>query len=183
MPALTDRVMWATMGTDLTIIERRRGMTETNIADIFDVADYFIANADPDEGITNLKLQKLCGYAQAYYLALHGRRLFNASLEAWPHGPVVRRLYDRYASYGKNQLSTAVQPGEESRRPFTDEQKFIMETVNQYYGRYSAWTLRNMSHDDFPGDFDGPKAVIPDDEISTKFAQNDTVKAILDAFH
>jgi len=30
---------------------------------IFDVADFFIANADPDEGITNLKLQKLCGYA------------------------------------------------------------------------------------------------------------------------
>ena len=29
---------------------------------IFDVADFFIAHADPDEGITNLKLQTLCGY-------------------------------------------------------------------------------------------------------------------------
>ncbi len=159
-------------------------MTETNIADIFDVADYFIANADPDEGITNLKLQKLCGYAQAFYLALHGQRLFDASLEAWPHGPVVRRLYDRYASDGKKPLSTAVLPGEESRRPFTYEQLFILETVNSYYGRYSAWALRNMSHGDFPGDFDGPKkAIIPDDEVSAKFAQNDVVKTILEAFH
>lgn len=158
-------------------------MTSANFADIFDVADYFIANADPDEGITNLKLQKLCGYAQAFYLALHDRRLFDASLEAWEHGPVVRKLYNCYRAYGKNQLSTAVQPGEESRRPFTHEQLFVMETVNNYYGRYAAWSLREKSHIDFPGNFEGPKAIIPDEEIAAKFADNEVVKAIVEGFH
>jgi uncharacterized phage-associated protein len=78
-------------------------MTNNNaeFPSIFDVADYFIANADPDEGITNLKLQKLCGYAQAYHLALHGRRLFDSALEAWPHGLVIKKLYNLYRIHGK----------------------------------------------------------------------------------
>jgi len=65
----------------------------TEFSSVFDVADYFIANADPDEGITNLKLQKLCSYAQAFFLALHGHRFFASALEAWPHGPVIKGLY------------------------------------------------------------------------------------------
>ena len=160
-------------------METQLEMPTTNL---FDVADYFIANADPDEGITNLKLQKLCSYAQAYHLVLHGRRLFDAPLEARSHGPVVGQLYERYRPYGKNPLSTDVQRGEESRRPFTHEQLFILETVNDYYGRYTAWPLRDMSHEDFPGDFDGPKAVIPDNEIAAKFMENKVIKALKEAF-
>ena len=152
-------------------------------AGIFDVANYFIANADPDEGITNLKLQKLCGYAQAYHLALHGRRLFDSALEAWTHGPVVKELYDRYCPLGKTQLSTDIRPGTESRRPFTPEQLFVLETVNGYYGRFAAWALRNMSHADFPGDFDGPdRSIISDEEIRSRFAQHKVIRAIQAAF-
>jgi len=165
----------------------RKGGADMTAADVeitsaHDVADYFIANADPDEGITNLKLQKLCSYAQAYFLALHGRRLFDASLEAWPHGPVIKKLYNLYRIHGKDKLSTDVQPGKESRRPFTPEQLFVLETVNDYYGRYAASPLRNMSHNDFPGDFDGPKAVIPDADIAAKFKENKVVKALLESF-
>jgi uncharacterized phage-associated protein len=150
---------------------------------VFDVADYAIAHADPDEGLTNLKLQKLCGYAQAYYLVLQGRRLFKESLEAWPHGPVVRELYDFYRSYGKNPLSTAIQPGEESRQPFTPEQLFILETVNGYYGRFAAWALRNMSHFDFPGEFDNPRRPrISDQDIKSRFAGHKIIQKIQAAF-
>jgi uncharacterized phage-associated protein len=150
---------------------------------VFDVADYFIANSDPDEGLTNLKLQKLCGYAQAYNLVLHGQRLFKEPLEAWPHGPVVRELYDFYRSYGKNPLSTAIQPGEESRQLFTPEQLFILETVNGYYGRFAAWTLRNMSHVDFPGQFDDPRRPpISDKAMKARFADHKIIKKIQAAF-
>ena len=156
--------------------------TDMGSASAFDVADYFIANADQDEGITNLKLQKLCSYAQAFFLALHGRRLFESPLEAWPHGPVIKKLYNLYRIHGKDKLSTDVQPGKESRRPFTPEQLFVLETVNDYYGRYAASPLRNMSHNDFPGDFDGPKAIIPDEEIAARFAGNKVIKTIREAY-
>lgn len=161
-------------------------MTNPDVAheshDILDVADYFIANADPDDGISHLKLQKLCAYAQAYQLALNGRRLFDAPLEAWTHGPVVRELYKAYRTSGKELLSTAVQPGVESRRPFSYEQLFVLETVNGYYGGYTASHLRNMSHEDFPGNFNGPQEVIEDSDIIEKFAENKVIVAIKEAF-
>lgn len=142
------------------------------------VADFFIANADPDEGITNLKLQKLCAYAQAFSLALYGENLFPDSLEAWPHGPVVPKVYSQYRAYGKNPLSTDARP-EEARAPFSAKELYILETVNSYYGRFAAWTLRNMSHIDFPGNFNDPgKPSIGTAAICEKFADNKVILAI-----
>ncbi len=42
----------------------------------FDVAKYFLAQADEDAGdlISNLKLQKLVYYAQGFHLALYDHR-------------------------------------------------------------------------------------------------------------
>jgi len=151
----------------------------TKLASVFAVADYFIANACPGEGITYLKLQKLCAYAQAYCLALHnGRRLFDAPLVARANGPVAKELDERYSSDNKSQLSTDIKPGEESRSVFDHEQLFILETVNDYYGRFAARPLRDMSHIDFPGDFDGPESIIPDEEIVAKFARHEVIKTI-----
>jgi uncharacterized phage-associated protein len=148
------------------------------MASVFDVADYFIANADRDEGITHLKLQKLCAYAQAFSLALNNTPLFKAKLEVWNHGPVVSKLYNQFRAYGKNPLSTVVTP-EESRCPFTYEELFILELVNGYYGRYAAWTLRDMSHYDFPGDFDNPnRQAISIDEITSRFSEHKIVRKI-----
>ena len=61
------------------------------------VADFFLANRDDEDGLTHLKLQKLCYYAQVFHLALIGRRLFDEQLLAWDHGPVTRSIWDRFA--------------------------------------------------------------------------------------
>ena len=64
---------------------------------ISDIADYFITkNHEYGDYITNLKLQKLVYYAQAWYLAFLDKPLFDEDFEAWVHGPVNRDLYDRY---------------------------------------------------------------------------------------
>jgi uncharacterized phage-associated protein len=150
------------------------------MATCFDVADYFLANPDKDEGVSNLKLQKLCAYAQAFSVALSGKKMFDDPLEAWTHGPVVPRLYEYYRCHGKNPLPTDVLP-EEARLPFTDEELFILETVNNFYGRYAAWTLRDMSHNDFPGDFNS-KNVIPISDIRMRFETNKVVRSIQGAY-
>ena len=142
------------------------------------VADFFLANADPDDPITHLKLQKLCAYAKAFALFILDQPLFEEPLEAWKHGPVVRRVYDEYRANGKNVITTTTLP-DESRQGFDESELYVLETVNSYYGAYAAPRLRNMSHDDFPGDFDSnTKKEISNNEIRERFLQNKVVCAI-----
>ena len=60
------------------------------------IAQWFLGK----ESMTHKKLQKLCYYAQAWHLALHGSELFAERFEAWVHGPVSPVLYSIYADYG-----------------------------------------------------------------------------------
>ena len=56
------------------------------------VADYIILFfRERGENITNLKLQKLLYYAQAWNLAINNKRLMDANFQAWIHGPVLCR--------------------------------------------------------------------------------------------
>jgi uncharacterized phage-associated protein len=58
-----------------------------------EVANYFIRRAhDSGEFISNLKLQKLLYYSQAWHLAIFDRRLFPERFQAWVHGPVIPTL-------------------------------------------------------------------------------------------
>ena len=49
--------------------------------DIFDLADAFLSI----ESMTHKKLQKLCYYAKAWYLALYDENLVTEEFEAWVH--------------------------------------------------------------------------------------------------
>ena len=54
--------------------------------------------------MTHKKLQKLCYYAKAWYLALYGENLIPESFEAWVHGAVQPDLYQKYKAYGFNYI-------------------------------------------------------------------------------
>src|ERR1017187_8862366 len=62
------------------------------------IADAFlhISHGNRSE-ITNLKLQKLLYYAQAWHLVLHEEAIFDESIEAWVHGPVVPEIFRMYS--------------------------------------------------------------------------------------
>ena len=64
--------------------------------DIFDLADAFLSI----ESMTHKKLQKLCYYAKAWYLALYDENLVMEPFEAWVHGAVQPELYQKYKPYG-----------------------------------------------------------------------------------
>lgn len=51
------------------------------------------------EILTNLKLQKLIYYAQAWWLALKQEPLFSEDFEARVHGPVLPSQYQRFKKY------------------------------------------------------------------------------------
>ena len=114
-----------------------------------DVANYFLSLVDRDAGdlVSNLKLQKLIYYAQGFHLALHDSPLFNEPIEAWQHGPVVPDLYQEYKQYGGGALPI---PEGIDVSIYTQNTKDLLEEVYSVFGQFSAWKLRNMTHEEPP---------------------------------
>lgn len=137
------------------------------------IANYIIwrANRDEDlgENISNLKLQKLLYYAQGFHLAATGAPLFDADIEAWQHGPVVREVYRSYKECGANALPTP-----EGFDPYMidSEARDIIEEAYSVYGQYSAWGLRNLTHEEAPWRETARDAVIAQEVIRWYFAEN-----------
>lgn len=54
--------------------------------------------------VTNLKLQKLLYFIQAFFLTKQDRPCFTDEIEAWSLGPVVPSVYHEFKSFGAWQL-------------------------------------------------------------------------------
>jgi uncharacterized phage-associated protein len=67
------------------------------------VAEYFLTLQEEEAGdlISHMKLQELLYYAQGLHLALNGRPLFDDTIEAWTHGPVVPTVYREFKRFGE----------------------------------------------------------------------------------
>jgi uncharacterized phage-associated protein len=113
------------------------------------VAEYLLAKADDSagDGISNLKLQKLVYYAQGFHLALHGAPLFAAPIEAWEHGPVVPELYHAYKHHGSGNIPV---PGTFDPESYEKAEAGLLDEVYDVFGQYSAWKLRDMTHEERP---------------------------------
>lgn len=119
------------------------------MANILDVAKYFLAKVDHDAGdeMTHLKLQKLCYYAQAWHLALKGKPLFNAEFQAWMHGPVSPKLWDQYKEYKYHPIGL---PDDYDPNALTKEEEKFLDEVWDAYGRYTAKYLEYLTHQEDP---------------------------------
>lgn len=138
------------------------------------VARWFLAHnriVEIDGGadsISNLKLQKLLYYAQGSSLAVTGEALFDDNIIAWQHGPVVECVYHTYKVYGSNGI-----PFEDDFdfSQFTDEENELLTEVYETFGQYSAWKLRNMTHEEYPWVSTKLNDVIPTVVIKDFFKQ------------
>lgn len=141
-----------------------------------DVARWFLWRNDAEmrtgdsEYISNLKLQKLLYYAQGAFLGLTGKPLFEDDLVAWAHGPVVVDVYHEYCSNG----ARGIEYDDDKLRPkeeYTQEEKNILNQVYDYFGQYSAWKLRNMTHEERPWKETERNHVIPKKLIKDFFLE------------
>lgn len=137
-----------------------------------ETANYFIWRANQDEqygdNITNLKLQKLVYYAQGFHLAWYEEPLFGEQIEAWAHGPVVRPLYFKFQEYGAYPIPT---PDGFDPALVDDHTKAVLEEVYAVYGQFSAWGLRNLTHEEDPWKDTARNAVIPQEAMKNYFAE------------
>lgn len=126
---------------------------------VLDIAQWFINKAASEVGeggeyLTNLKLQKLLYYAQGCYGAMCGEKLFNEKIYNWAHGPVVKEVYSKYKKYHDNVIN-------DTKRVMIDNKtEAILLEVHKVFGKYSAWALRNMTHEETPW-----KKTVKDQEI------------------
>ncbi len=112
----------------------------------YEVANYFIRLANETGSyISNLKLQKLVYYAQAWHLAIHDTPLFEEDFEAWVHGPVIPALYQEYQHFGWKPILKDVKKPSFSE----DVQNFLNEVSEVYFG-CDAYELERMTHQEDP---------------------------------
>lgn len=136
------------------------------------VADYILRFA-PAHGdfVTNLKLQKLAYYAQAWYLALYNKPLFDEEIQAWTHGPVIPSLYARYKAYGWQPI-----PPSEEMAELPQAVTEHLDEVLKVYAGLSAYQLECLTHQEMPWraarkniPSDAPSAAIISKEDMRKF--------------
>ena len=113
-----------------------------------ETAQYFLSlAAEHGDALDQLKLQKLCYYAQGYNLAMRGESLFDDSIEARSKGPVVRGLRPHFARYG-----TAPIPADASfdRKVFGVMEAALLHAVYREFRDASGSDLVTATHDERP---------------------------------
>lgn len=78
---------------------------------VLDVSRHVINYSnEKDYGISNLKLQKVLYFIQAYFLTNveNGTPCFREKIEAWDFGPVVPEAYREYKQYGSTNIPTMI---------------------------------------------------------------------------
>jgi len=124
----------------------------SNRASAHTVADFFLMQVDRNAGdtISNLKLQKLCYYAQAWHCALNdGEPLFSERIEAWAHGPVVPDVYRRFRGYRWE----TIDPEDVRDNPYhalSGDVLDLLQEVWEKYGALSAKQLERLTHSEAP---------------------------------
>lgn len=137
------------------------------------VADYFIWLANSTGSyVSNLKLQKLVYYAQAWHLAINGSPLFEEDFEAWIHGPVIPSLYHQYKIFGWHPIDRDI-PDEALFEYLGDVSHFLGEVSDEYFS-VDAYDLERMTHLEAP--WLQARAGLPSDASSNAVIRKEWMK-------
>lgn len=124
-----------------------------NTMELNDVCDYVIVKmTEAGSALNLLKLQKLVYYIEAWHLAFHDRGLSNTRFQAWVHGPVSRRLYDRFKD--SKSLYSAIE-AHDVRSTFNlsaldPAKRRHIDAVLEVYGPFTGSQLEEMTHAEEP---------------------------------
>lgn len=124
---------------------------KTESEKVFQVSNFFIKKAK-EEGkeITNKKLQKLLYYAQAWSVTLRDDKLFDEDIEAWVHGPAVKKVYLKYADYGRDNLATLIKDRDLVVKALKPDEVDFLNAVWNRYGNYTGNDLEMLTHSEKP---------------------------------
>ena len=129
-----------------------------------DIARYIIKYSNEKEyRVSNLKLQKLLYFVQAYFLISLDKPAFSERIEAWSFGPVVPVVYREFKKYGSADIPPVgrwvfksehnfwdIYHDDYSYIPIKKAHKKIINKVVDEFSEYSAVGLMKLTHDQTP---------------------------------
>lgn len=138
------------------------------------IAEYFIKKSQAEgHVITNKKLQKLLYYAQAWSLVFNGKKIFDAPIEAWVHGPAVQEVYSAYKEFGFGNITTSINARD--LEILTADEKKVLDDVWKAYGKFDANYLEILTHSEAP--WQEARAGIAADEACSNEISPESMKA------
>ncbi|MDB4309157.1 DUF4065 domain-containing protein [Porticoccaceae bacterium] len=120
------------------------------------VANFFLTQArKEDDPITTLKLLKLVYIGYGWAAAVLDRKLFDEPIEAWAHGPVVESIYHEFKHFGSAEITEMgvyynLESSEVTEPHIPNEEKEVLKLLGLVWGiykRFSAWDLRDKTHE------------------------------------
>lgn len=144
------------------IMENREMIISINTVpaeNIDTVSNYFLSK----KSMSPKKLQKMCYYAYAWYLTMYNQLLFDdGKFQAWVHGPVNKKLYDKYKVYGWGEI-----PRKDVPKNINENTREFLNIIFDTFSRYSADDLELMTHQEEPWirARNGINANLPSNEI------------------
>lgn len=110
---------------------------------------YYLINyaKENHKAITQLKLQKLMYFIEAYYMNKNStEQLYDTPFKAWTFGPVALPLYSKYRKFGSNNIVLTEEETEEGDSICEDRKNLIRE-IFDFFGNYTAMQLVNFTHE------------------------------------
>lgn len=139
------------------------------MASIYDVANAFLEK----EPMSPKKIQKLSYYFYAWGLTLYSKRMINDSeFQAWVHGPVSYKLYQKYRRYAWADIK------EHEEYSLDFEERRVLESVWETYGDLAADELEALTHSEEPwikarrglGEYENSDRSINDEDIKEYYS-------------
>lgn len=122
--------------------------------DSFCLSQYILSKAG---AMNHLKLQKLLYYIEAYHLAyFDGKSLIKDEFEAWVHGPVSRKIWNKYKSianvYDEVNLTATEKKAVDTvvKSSLAPEQLDFVNDILAEFGGKSSYYLECLTHDELP---------------------------------
>lgn len=130
--------------------------------------------------VTNLSLQKLLYYFKALGYVFYKEDILMEECEAWVHGPVFVKIYEKYKSFGREPIKNKYQKIDFDKL-LTQEEKKLCDYVLENFAIYNGSVLREFTHREMPwieardglGETEQCTNVILDSCISQYFNQVD----------
>jgi len=126
-----------------------------NTTSHINLAKYFVSLSNETGSlISNLKLQKLMFYAQAWHLAFFEEKLINDEFQAWVHGPVLPDSWRTYRDFGwkpiiKDDLNQDFIDNFCTNIVEPEQCELLNDVVEEYFG-LTAFQLEKLTHSEDP---------------------------------
>lgn len=140
--------------------------------DVIDVAEYIISYCNKqDYPNSNLRMQKILYFVQAYFLVNVGTPCFPDEIEAWNFGPVIPAVYKRWIAYPFCIPYIFYDPYKENGQIDIDDE-FRIENVVDMLSKYCTSDLVKASQRQDPwreAYKHGERSIIPKENIKLYF--------------